>query len=354
MKSYFTVTESFVNLRFDVALTQIVAIHSRAQIKTLIDHSKAWIDDAPCTAKTKLQLGQIISYELDSIQNQTVTEDLPQDIPLNIIYEDAELLVINKPAGLVVHPGAGQAQGTLLNGLLHYNAELAQMPRAGIVHRLDKMTTGLMVIAKTESTRQYLVDQLKQHLVRRVYKALVRGKMISGGKIETLMGRHPKLRKKQAVLVRGGKPSITHYRVIERFVGYTLVEATLETGRTHQIRVHLAHLGFPVVGDATYGGRKALPAKLDQITKETVIAFQRQALHASKLALIHPIKQSQMLWQAPVPQDMQVLIDNMTGDSDNYGQAQPMDNEEGALINFFDDNLDDFTDADATDIEDGR
>jgi 23S rRNA pseudouridine1911/1915/1917 synthase len=227
---------------------------------------------------------------------------------LDVVYEDEVLLVINKPARLVVHPGAGNRDATLLNGLLHHCPVLATIPRAGIVHRLDKDTTGLMVIAKTLAAHCNLVAQLQARTVAREYEAIVNGVMTGGGTVHTQIGRHPSARVKMAVVAHGGKEAITRYRVLARFAAHTHVRVSLETGRTHQIRVHLGHVGYPIVGDATYGGRLRLPRGASDELQMTVRGFQRQALHAATLSLIHPSTGETQTWSAPLPEDMRALL----------------------------------------------
>ena len=306
------VTQELAGLRCDLAFAQCFPELSRNRIRKLIDAQQAWIDQQSCTPKTKVMRGQVLSIDPEALKPSTILHDEPEPIDLNIIYEDEDLLVINKPIGLVVHPGAGQSSGTLLNALLHHKAEQSQLARAGIVHRLDKMTSGLMVVAKTEHSQTSLINQLKTHSVQRIYYALVRGEPISGGTIDADIGRHPKDRKKMSVRVKGGKRAVTHYRILQRFRGYTLLEVRLETGRTHQIRVHLAHKGYPIVGDPIYAGRQALPAKLDEQTREAVLALPHQALHAYKLKCQHPTKNRPIQWKASLPDYFKTLLDYMT------------------------------------------
>ena len=231
----------------------------------------------------------------------------PESIPLDLVYEDESLLVINKPAGLVVHPAAGNPAGTLLNALLHFDASLAGLPRAGIVHRLDKGTSGLMVVARTLKAHKKLVDALQARSVKREYLAVVNTVLTAGGRVEAPIGRHHVDRKRMAV-VAGGKEAISHYRVEERYRAHTLTRVSLETGRTHQIRVHMAHVHAPVVGDPVYGGRLRLPKGADDALKEVLQNFRRQALHATQLALLHPQTDEMISWQAAVPKDMADLI----------------------------------------------
>jgi 23S rRNA pseudouridine1911/1915/1917 synthase len=223
------------------------------------------------------------------------------------VYEDTSLLVINKPAGLVVHPGAGSPDGTMLNALLFRDPQLAAIPRAGIVHRLDKDTTGLLVIARTLQAHADLVRQLQERTVKREYEAVVCGSFTGGGKVDAPMGRHPRDRVKMAV-VASGKPAITHFRIVQRFETYTHLRVQLETGRTHQIRVHMAHIGHPLLGDTLYGARLRLPKHADEELKTVLQDFRRQALHAAQLGLIHPVTGEYLQWQAPLPDDMQVLL----------------------------------------------
>jgi 23S rRNA pseudouridine1911/1915/1917 synthase len=239
---------------------------------------------------------------------QRQTEVRPQDIPLDIRFQDQHLLVLNKPAGLVVHPATGNPDGTLQNALLYYEPGLASLPRAGIVHRLDKDTSGLMVVARSLSAYKSLVEQLQARSVHREYLALVQSVLMAGGSVDAPIGRHPRDRLRMAV-VESGKPAITHYRVLERFAAHTLVQARLETGRTHQIRVHMSHIRCPLVGDPLYGGRPKLPRGASAVLREAISAFRRQALHAVRLQLIHPASGEAVGWEAEIPQDYQHLLE---------------------------------------------
>ena len=233
----------------------------------------------------------------------------PEDIELDIRYEDADLLVINKPAGLVVHPGAGQAAGTLQNALLHYDAKLAEIPRAGIVHRLDKDTSGVMVVARSLRAHTGLVAALQARDVHRQYEAVILGALIAGGSVDAAIGRHPRDRLKQAIVEEpAGKPALTHYRVRERFRAHTLVECRLETGRTHQIRVHMAHVKHPLVGDATYGHGLKLPKGATNELVEALRGFRRQALHAEKLEFAHPVGGDLVSVSVERPADLEGLV----------------------------------------------
>jgi 23S rRNA pseudouridine1911/1915/1917 synthase len=243
---------------------------------------------------------------------------VPQDIPLDIRYEDDYVLVINKPAGLVVHPAAGNPDGTLQNALLHHEPALINLPRAGIVHRLDKDTTGLMVVAKTELAHKNLVAALQARDVHREYRALVVGELVAGGTVDEAIGRHPTVRTRMAVHPTG-KPAVTHYRVEERYRGHTLLAVRLETGRTHQIRVHMAYIRHPVFGDQVYGNRLRLPGGADQELIDVMRGFKRQALHAFRLGFIHPVTEEEVLFEAEIPDDMTELLELLAEDADNHG-----------------------------------
>jgi 23S rRNA pseudouridine1911/1915/1917 synthase len=239
---------------------------------------------------------------------------MAQDIPLAIVYEDPDILVIDKPPGLVVHPGAGNPNGTLLNALLNHVPGLGELPRAGIVHRLDKDTSGLMVVAKKETVRQKLIKQLLERSIERVYLAIVNGVMVSGGTIDAPIGRHRTQRVRMVVSSRG-KPAVSHYRVLKKYRAHTLVQVRLESGRTHQIRVHMAHLHYPVVGDPVYGGRLQIPAGASDTLRDALHRCKRQALHALKLSLIHPGTGKRVQWVTSVPQDMSELMEILTRDT---------------------------------------
>ena len=291
--------------RFDVALSEMLPDYSRSKITAWIKSGEALINHKPFKPKDKVNGSEMVELTISQKQkNDWVCED----IPLNIVFEDEDIIVLNKVVGLVTHPGAGNWSGTLANALLHYEPKLATLDRAGIVHRLDKNTSGLMVVARNEKSQKYLVEQLQNHSVSREYSAIVYGHMVAGGTIDEPIGRDTKDRVKQAVSSHG-KEAVTHYRVIDRYQNHTHVKAILETGRTHQIRVHLSHIGYPLIGDPMYGGKVRFPKKADEVLKEALVNFKRQALHARKLTLSHPISGEMMSWKAPLPEDMLVLLD---------------------------------------------
>ena len=294
-----TVPAECGGMRLDQVLARICPQHSRSRLQNWIRDGRVSVSGAVVT-ETKQKLWGGESIQLSEAEDERALSSVPEDIALNVIHEDEALIVLDKPAGLVVHPGSGNWTGTLLNALLFYCPALEKMPRAGIVHRLDKDTSGLMVVAKTLEAQTDLVRQLQARTVKRYYQALVRGNVEAGGTVDAPIGRHPTQRVKMAVL-KTGKPARTHYRIVERFVDCTLVECALETGRTHQIRVHMTSIGHPLVGDPVYGGGASrVPAGPE---------FHRQALHARRLGLVHPASGKPMLWKSNVPDDMAGLID---------------------------------------------
>jgi 23S rRNA pseudouridine1911/1915/1917 synthase len=298
----FVVPDDCAGLRFDQVLAKLLPEYSRSRLQEWIAAGQASLDGAVAAAKQKVWGGETIV-----VQPQSHPAEQPhqaEDIALDIVYEDDALLVVNKPAGLVVHPGSGNWEGTLLNALLHHAPQLEGVPRAGIVHRLDKDTSGLLVVAKTLRAQTALVRQLQARSVKREYLALVWGEVRHGGTVDAPIGRHPTQRVKMAA-VEDGKPATTHYQIEEKFPSCTLLRCRLETGRTHQIRVHLASIGHPLVGDSVYlkGAQKCIPQ-----LRTLLHGFQRQALHATRLALEHPVSGEMMEWHAPLPQDMQLLL----------------------------------------------
>ena len=291
--------------RLDVSLSEMLPDYSRSKITVWIKSGDALINQKNFKPKDKSSGNEIVCLTLN--QKQT-TDWIAEKISLNIVYEDEDIIVINKQFGLVTHPGAGNWSGTLANALLYYDSNLSKLERAGIVHRLDKNTSGLMVIARNEKSQKYLTEQLQSHLVDREYSAIVYGHMIAGGTVDEPIGRDPKDRVKQAVS-ESGKDAVTHYRAIDRFKSHTHVKAILETGRTHQIRVHLSHVGHSLIGDPMYGGRVRFPKKASEELKEALLNFKRQALHSKKLTLNHPISGEVMSWKAALPDDMLKLLE---------------------------------------------
>ncbi|WP_090729770.1 23S rRNA pseudouridine(1911/1915/1917) synthase RluD [Azotobacter beijerinckii] len=300
--------------RLDQVAAQLFSEHSRSRLAAWIKDGRLTVDGAVLRPRDTVHGGALL--ELDAEQ-QAQGEWVAQDIELDIVYEDEQILVLDKPAGLVVHPAAGHADGTLLNALLHHVPGLVNVPRAGIVHRLDKDTTGLMVVAKTLQAQTRLVEQLQARSVSRIYEAIVIGVITSGGKIDAPIGRHGQQRQRMAV-VEGGKPAVSHYRVLERFRAHTHTRIKLETGRTHQIRVHMAHVGYPLVGDPLYGGRFRIPPAASQTLVQSLKEFPRQALHARFLELDHPFSGERLKWEAPLPDDLVWLLTLLRQDSQAF------------------------------------
>ena len=300
--------------RLDQALAELVNEYSRSRLQQWIRSGEVTLDERLPRVREKVMGGELVRIDA-VIAEQTV--NAAESIPLDIVHADAELLVINKPAGLVVHPAAGNPAGTLLNALLHHDPQLAALPRAGIVHRLDKSTSGLMVVARSLTAHKRLVDALQARTVKREYLTVVNSVLTAGGRIDAPIGRHPVDRKRMAV-VNGGKEAVTHYRVEERYRAHTLVRVQLETGRTHQIRVHMAHQHHPVVGDPVYGGRLRLPKSADAQVIAVLSGFRRQALHATQLTLVHPVSGETLSWHADVPPDMAALIEALRQDARRY------------------------------------
>jgi 23S rRNA pseudouridine1911/1915/1917 synthase len=295
--------------RLDVALQKMLPEHSRSRLQAWIKDGLVKVDGAPSTSKTKVWGGEKIVVEVQPKPEQHAFK--PQDIPLNIVYEDDHILVINKPAGMVVHPAAGNWEGTLLNALLFHAPQLQDVPRAGIVHRLDKETSGLLVVAKTLNAQTHLVRQLQARTVKREYRAIVWGQLWRNGTVDQPIGRDPRSRTKMAIN-RMGKPAVTRYEILERFSVQTYLRCNLETGRTHQIRVHMQFLKAPLVGDPVYGYRGIVPIRaMTQTLRDAVANFKRQALHAIKLGLIHPYTNEFVEWQIELADDMKQLLEAM-------------------------------------------
>ena len=309
-----TIPDTMRGRRLDQALADLVQEYSRSRLQQWIRAGQVSLDARIPQVRERLHGGEAVCIDA-TIEAQTRSG--PEDIPLQLIHADADLLVVNKPAGLVVHPAAGNPAGTLLNALLHYDPALSGLPRAGIVHRLDKATSGLMVVARNLAAHKSLVDALQARLVKREYLAAVQTVLTAGGSIDAPIGRHPVDRKRMAV-VPGGKESLTHYRVEERFRAHTLVRVQLETGRTHQIRVHMAHQHIPIVGDPVYGGRLRLPPGASVELQEQLAGFRRQALHAARLTLAHPSSGETVSWSAPLPADMTRLLEALRADAQQH------------------------------------
>jgi len=314
-----TVPEHMAGARLDQVAAELFSSYSRSRLQKWIKDGELLVDGKSCRPRDKLFGGEQLSVRA---LLEPEGEWRAEAIELDICFEDEDILVINKPAGLVVHPAAGNYQGTLLNGVLHYLPANENIPRAGIVHRLDKETSGLMVVAKTLVAHQSLVKQLQAKTVSREYLAIVQGVMTGGGTVDKPIGRHPQARTKMAVLDFGGKEAVSHYRVIERFPAHTLIRVKLETGRTHQIRVHMASIGYPLVGDSTYGGRLKLPKGSTQELHDALRAFRRQALHATQLALSHPVSGEHMEWQALPPEDFNRLFAMLKTDAQQRDQRE--------------------------------
>jgi 23S rRNA pseudouridine1911/1915/1917 synthase len=291
--------------RLDQALAELLPDFSRSRLQAWIDAGRVLMDGGPCRCRDKVWGGEEVW--LDPLL-PPLGECRPQAIPLSIVYEDDQLIVIDKPSGLVVHPAAGNPDGTLQNALLHHAPELDRLPRSGIVHRLDKDTTGLLVVVKTLKAHKSLVEQLQGRRVHREYRALVSGPLVAGGTVDAPVGRHPTARTCMAV-VGDGRPAVTHYQVLERFTAHTLLAVRLETGRTHQIRVHMSHLRHPLVGDALYAGRPRLPKGASAALRAALQGFPRQALHAIRLGFDHPATGEPVFWEVPMATDLVALLD---------------------------------------------
>jgi 23S rRNA pseudouridine1911/1915/1917 synthase len=300
--------------RFDQALAELFPEYSRSRLAEWIKSGDALLDGIARRPRDLVRGGEAVTLAAAA---GIETNALPEAIPLTIAHADADVLVIDKPAGLVVHPGAGNPRGTLVNALLHFDAKLAEVPRAGIVHRLDKDTSGLMVVARNLRAHAALVEQLAAREVHRQYVAVAMGPMIAGGTVDAPIGRHPVDRVRMAV-VKNGREAVTHYRLRERFRAHTLIECRLETGRTHQIRVHMAHIKHPLVGDPLYS-RLANPRGASAEVVAILRDFRRQALHAEKLSFAHPVSDETITVEAAMPADMQALVAALRTDSAAQG-----------------------------------
>lgn len=295
-------------LRLDQAAAQAFPEYSRARLQQWLKDGRLLVNGRAPKGKERVIGGEQVALRIEPEPSEDI---VPEVLPLDIVFEDAALIIVNKPVGLVVHPAAGNRSGTLLNGLLAHCPQLAQLPRGGIVHRIDKDTSGLLVIAKTLTAHQALVAQLQEHSVTRQYEAVVCGVVIAGGTVDAPLGRHLSQRQKRAVVepeAPDARPAVTHYRVKARYRSHTHLSLQLETGRTHQIRVHLAHIGYPIVGDQVYGGRLKLPKGAVPELLDFLQQFKRQALHARLLGFEHPETGEYMEWESPLPGDFQQLL----------------------------------------------
>ncbi|PPK49891.1 23S rRNA pseudouridine(1911/1915/1917) synthase RluD [Marinobacter persicus] len=302
---HYAVPPELSGKRLDQVAAGLISEHSRSRLQSWIKSGALTVNGKKCKPRDKVMLDD--QLELDAEPEAQVTWEA-EPISLDVVYEDEHLLVINKPAGLVVHPAAGHAAGTLVNALLNYAPEVENLPRAGIVHRLDKDTSGIMVVARSLVAHTSLVEQLQTRTMGREYEAVVVGTLTGGATVDAPIGRHPTDRKRMAV-VPNGKPAVTHYRLVERFAAHTHIRCKLESGRTHQIRVHMAHVRHPLVGDPVYGGRLRLPKGTSDELREVLADFNRQALHAQQLTLEHPETGEILSWEAPLPDDMIELIE---------------------------------------------
>jgi len=311
---YCHIPKAWAGKRLDQALAELLPAYSRARLQQWLKTGQLQVDGRIRRPRDRVAGDEVVS---GAWVREEETTARPQAIPLDIRYEDSDILIINKPAGLVVHPAAGNPDGTLVNALLHHAPELAALPRAGLVHRLDKDTSGLLVVARSLRAHTALVAQLQARTLGREYRAVVIGVMIGGGTVNAPIGRHPRDRKRMAVS-SGGRPAVTHYRVLERFRAHSHVRVRLETGRTHQIRVHLAHSRFPLVGDAVYGGRLSLPPRATASCVKALKGFKRQALHAAGLMLTHPGSGERLEWRTELPTDMVELLSALREDAEMH------------------------------------
>jgi 23S rRNA pseudouridine1911/1915/1917 synthase len=301
-----------VGNRFDQIATELFNDYSRSRIQSWIKEGALKVDGQIIKPKEKLFGGEVVTLDI-VIEAQEDHE--AQEMALDIVYEDSSIMIVNKPAGLVVHPAVGNRDGTLMNAILHHAPETAHIPRAGIVHRLDKETTGLMVVAKTLVAQTDLVSQLQERSMGREYEAISIGVMTGGGVVNEPIGRHPHNRQKQAVEPLHGKDAVTHYRLVERFKNHTHIRLKLETGRTHQIRVHMAFIQYPLIGDPQYGGRLKMPKACTPELQGQLRNFRRQALHAKRLELAHPVTGEWMEWEVDLPDDMKQLLEALKADT---------------------------------------
>ena len=317
----FTVPEELAGKRFDVVLAVLAPEYSRARLQRWIREGRVTVGHRSRRPRDSVEAGDLIELQVPA-QDPVPSPHAAQAIDLAVHYEDENVIVIDKPAGMVVHPGAGRPDRTLVNALVHHEPRLAAVPRAGLVHRLDKDTTGLLVVARTLAAHKSLVEQITARTIRREYLAVVRGRVIAGGVIDAPIGRHPVHRTRMAVVRRRGRRAITHYRVETRYRAHTALSVRLDTGRTHQIRVHLAHRESPIVGDPDYGGRAGPTAGATPGLQEALRRFDRQALHARRLILRHPATGHECEWTAPPPDDLKALLAALAADAGPHGTAR--------------------------------
>ncbi len=307
--------------RLDQILGKLFSDYSRTRLQNWVRQGRVWVDGETCQIRQRLHGGEHLRVE--PIQESEIHSQ-PEALDLDIVYEDADLLVVNKPAGLVVHPGAGNPNGTLLNALLYHCPQLSALPRAGIVHRLDKNTTGLLVVALTLECQTHLTRMISDRQIRREYEAVVHGFPPADGLIDLPIGRHPRQRTRMAVSDETrGKPARTHFQAIRYFQAHSHIALRLETGRTHQIRVHLSHSGYPIVGDPEYSGRRQAVSKLNTASRHAVENFTHQALHAKRLSFSHPMTQCALEFCQPLPKDLRELLDTLAKDSEGGKNARP-------------------------------
>ncbi len=304
IQQQYRIDGQYAGTRLDQTLSLLLPEYSRSKIQEWIREGFISLNQQPCKPRQKVYANDLVDLDVPTVSRLS---DQPQALEFEILHQDDDIFVINKPAGLVVHPAAGHADGTLVNGLLNIDGQLEQLPRAGIVHRLDKDTTGIMVVARNLKAHHWLVDRLQQRLVSREYVAITQGVITVGRTIETCIARHPVNRKKMAVS-ESGKLAITHFQVAKKFKHHSLIDVQLETGRTHQIRVHLAHIKYPLLGDSVYGGRKRIPSGITSELADLIHNFGRQALHARRLKFAHPASAEFCQFEADIPDDMQILI----------------------------------------------
>ena len=305
IQQQYRIDDAEAGSRLDQTLSQRLPEYSRSKIQEWIREGFIQLNQQPCKPRQKVYSNDLVDLDVPVVIRLF---DQPQAVEFELLHEDEDIIVVNKPANLVVHPAAGHEDGTLVNGLLNFDAQLEQLPRAGIVHRLDKDTTGVMVVARNLTAHHRLVELLQQRDVKREYIAVTQGVITAGRTIETGIDRHPVNRKKMAVSDRG-KPAITHFQVAEKFQHHSLINVQLETGRTHQIRVHMAHIKYPLLGDPIYGGRERIPAGIGDALAQCIHDFRRQALHARRLSFEHPASGELCQFEATIPADFQILLD---------------------------------------------